>query len=83
MACLISAISSKMVFQLFPEVYNTFPFDTFMSPIAIVRSFIGCWEELVSSLVLLGDAWEETSEGSTVRCSGDCGDSAFDGEEFE
>ena len=79
-ASLISAISSKIVFQLFPEVYITRPFEIFKSPIAIFKSSMGA---SAGSSVLEGEVWLDTSLASKFRCSGDCDDSVFEGGEFE
>ena len=77
----MSAISSRIVFQLFPEVYNTFPLDIFISPMAILRSSMG-GSFLISSFVLLGEVWDEASDWSNVGCSGDWEESVFEGGEL-
>ena len=55
----MSAISSRMVFQLLPPVYVTFPFETFILPIEMRRSSIGLslgWLDSTSGAGCAGDA---------------------------
>ena len=81
----MSAISSRMVFQLLPPVYVTFPSETFISPIEMRRSSIGLSLGSVDSTSgagCAGDAREDISDGSSGRCSGDCDESVFEGGEF-